>query len=406
MIQAAVLGYGNIGSGVAQVLCRNRDVIAARVGEEIAVKYVLDLREFPGDPMEQKVVHDAAVILNDPEIRIVVETMGGTKPAYDFVKQALLSGKHVATSNKELVAAHGTELLAIAARNKVNFLFEASVGGGIPIIRPLNECIVADHIERITGILNGTTNYMLTRMLTGGLDFDAALKEAQELGFAERNPEADVEGKDACRKIAILCSMAFGYPVRAEEIPTEGITRVQKVDMEYAARLGAAVKLLASGSRCSDGVQASVAPVMIGMEHPLATINGVMNGILVEGDISGQLLFGGAGAGKLPTASAVVADVVEAALHPQETVLKGWSEGKIALLPAGETVRPFFLRLKGSYEERREELAKHLTVQKVVDGVADGEFAVVTAPLREDHFYKCCEKLPGVCNSLRMEPQK
>lgn len=406
MIQAAVLGYGNIGSGVAQVLRQNRDVIAARVGQEIDVKYVLDLRDFPGDPMEQKVVHDVSVILNDPEVQIVVETMGGTKPAYEFVKQALLAGKHVATSNKELVAAHGTELLAIARQQKVNFLFEASVGGGIPIIRPLNECIVADHIEKITGILNGTTNYMLTRMREDGMDFDGALKEAQELGFAERNPEADVEGKDACRKIAILCSLAFGSPVCAEEIPTEGITRVSHADMEYAARLGMTVKLLGSGKRAEGGVLASVAPVMLPMNHPLASVQGVMNGILVEGDISGALLFGGAGAGKLPTASAVVADVVEAALHPHETVLKGWMQPDAKLVPAGRTVRPFFVRFSGSYAEKAEETARLFAVCRVLENIRDGEYAVITGAMPEEEFYEKISARQDVLGSLRMEPQE
>ena len=268
MIKAAVMGYGTIGSGVAEVLEQNRDVIAKQVGQEVELKYVLDLREFPDSPVADKIIHDFNIIVQDEEIQIVVEAMGGLNPAYPFVKSCLLSGKHVATSNKALVAAHGTELLAIAREKGVNFLFEASVGGGIPIIRPMYRCLMGERIEEITGILNGTTNFILTKMDQEGESFEDALKEAQNLGYAERNPEADVEGHDTCRKIAILTAMATGREVDFEDIHTEGITRITDIDFKYAEKMGTSVKLFGS-SRMKDGsVNAFVAPVMIHKSSP------------------------------------------------------------------------------------------------------------------------------------------
>ena len=249
MIRIAVLGYGTVGSGVVQVLNTNAKIIAKRAGQEVEVKYVLDLRDFPGDPIQTKVVHDFNLILEDPEVDIVVETMGGTKPAYEFVKKSLLAGKSVCTSNKELVAAYGAELVHIAKSKSVNFLFEASVGGGIPIIRPLNQSLTADKIEQSNGILNGTTNYILTKMANEGSDFADVLKEAQELGYAEKDPTADVEGYDACRKIAILTSLAYGQQVDYEDIYTEGITKITAEDFKYAKAIGAAIKIFGSSKK-------------------------------------------------------------------------------------------------------------------------------------------------------------
>ncbi|MCI7276610.1 MAG: homoserine dehydrogenase [Lachnospiraceae bacterium] len=402
MIQTAILGYGNIGSGVAQVLTENRDIIAEKAGEEVALKYILDLRDFPEDPLGEKVVHDVQVILNDPEVQIVVETMGGTKPAYAFVKAALEAGKHVATSNKELVAAHGTELLQIAAEHQVNFLFEASVGGAIPIIRPLNVCTTADRIKRISGILNGTTNFMLTNMSKEGRSFDSVLKEAQELGYAERHPEADVEGWDACRKIAILCSMAYGQPVSYEDVHTEGITKITEADVEYAKALGRSIKLIASGQMTEDGLEISVSPVMIAADHPLASVNGVINAVLVEGAMSGPLMFYGAGAGKLPTASAVAADVVEAARNLNRTVLAGWSGEKAQVKDWKESSGRFYVRLSGNYMTRKDKL-KDIAIRNIIEDVRASEFAILTEEMKEGTFYSALEKLPGVLGICRIQ---
>ena len=278
----AVLGYGTVGSGVVEVLTTNRETITKRAGEAIDVKYVLDLRDFPGDPIQEKIVHDYQVILDDPEIKIIVEVMGGVEPAYTFVKKALQVGKSVSTSNKELVAKHGAELLALANEKNVNFLFEASVGGGIPIIRPLNQSLTADEIDEITGILNGTTNYMLTKMDTAGADYDTVLKEAQDRGYAERHPEADVEGYDACRKIAILTSLAYGMQVDYEDIHTEGITHITETDFKYAKAMNMGIKLLGTSRREEGGLFALVAPMMIAHDHPLYSVNDVFNAILVR----------------------------------------------------------------------------------------------------------------------------
>lgn len=331
MINIAVLGYGTVGSGVVEVININHDSINKRAGQEINIKYVLDLREFPGDPVQEILVHDYNVILNDPEVKIVVEVMGGINPAYSFVKSALEAGKSVCTSNKELVAAHGAELLEIAKNKNVNFLFEASVGGGIPIIRPLNQSLTADEITEITGILNGTTNYILSKMTDEGSDFDSVLKVAQEKGYAERNPEADVEGYDACRKIAILTSLACGKQVNYEDIHTEGITKITDAEIKYAKALGGSIKLLGM-SKFNDGtIYSMVAPFIIGGDHPLATVSGVFNGIFINGNVLGDTMFYGRGAGKLPTASAVVADVVDAVKHQGTNIMTIWEKDKVTL---------------------------------------------------------------------------
>ena len=315
MIKAAIMGYGTIGSGVAEVLKTNQESIAKRSGDGIEVKYVLDLREFPGDPIQNKIVHDYQVIANDPEVSIVVETMGGVEPAYTFVKAMLEAGKHVTTSNKALVAEKGAQLIALAKEKNVNFMFEASVGGGIPIIRSLNACLTADEIEEITGILNGTTNYMMTKMSEEGLEFDDVLKDAQEKGYAEKDPTADIEGHDACRKIAILTSLVCGQQVDFEDIHCEGITKISADDMKYAKAMGRAIKLLATSRKAGDSYCAMVAPCMLVPGHPLYPVNDVFNAVFVRGNVLGEAMFYGSGAGKLPTASAVVADMVDIAKH-------------------------------------------------------------------------------------------
>jgi homoserine dehydrogenase len=291
MIDIAILGYGTVGSGVVEVLKKNGESIKKRCGDQLNVKYILDLKDFPGDPMEDAIVHDYNIILNDPEVQIVVEVMGGVEPAHTFVKEALLKGKSVCTSNKELVAEHGAKLLELSKEKGLNFLFEASVGGGIPIIRPLNQSLTADEIEEITGILNGTTNYILTKMSNEGSNFDTVLKEAQDMGYAERNPAADIEGHDSCRKIAILSSLAYGMQVDFEDIYTEGITNISDVDIKYAKALDASIKLLGTSKQIGDKVLAMVAPMMIKANHPLFSVNDVFNGIFVKGNYLVMLCF-------------------------------------------------------------------------------------------------------------------
>ena len=399
-MEIAVLGYGTVGSGVVEVLNLNKENITRRAGKDINVKYVLDLREFPGDPVERVLVHDFKQIAEDPEVQIVVETMGGVNPAYGYVKECLERGKSVCTSNKELVAKHGAELLAIAKEKKVNFLFEASVGGGIPIIRPLNQSLTADEIMEITGILNGTTNYILSKMRDCGAQFEDVLKEAQALGYAERNPEADVEGYDACRKLAILTSLSYGMQVDYEDIYTEGITKISAEDMKYANALKATIKLLGIGRREGDKFFAMVAPRMIRESHPLYSVNNVFNGILVRGNVLGNVMFYGSGAGKLPTASAVVADVVDAAKHVGTNIMTLWSSKKLALSDASEAVNAFFVRVPKAEEAKARELCGEVTEVKA-EGIAD-EFAFVTGKLSEAVFAKKAEHLT-VKNRIRVE---
>ena len=386
MIKTAVMGYGTIGSGVTEILAENRDVIAAQAGQEIELKYVLDLREFPDSPIADKVIHEFKLIEEDPEIQIVVETMGGLNPAYPFVKACLMAGKHVGTSNKALVAAHGTELLAIARKKKVNFFFEASVGGGIPIIRPLYHCLMGERIEEITGILNGTTNYILTKMDKEGDTFENALREAQNLGYAERNPEADVEGYDTCRKIAILTAMAAGKEVDYQDIYTEGITKITDVDFKYAEKMGVSIKLFGT-SRIRDGkVSAYVAPVMINSSHPLYGVRDVFNGIMVRGNMLGVSMFYGSGAGKLPTASAVIADIIEAAQNLKKNVPMGWGNEKQTIEPMENMRFRYFVRLAGSFRNKEQDIRRIFGHTEVIELYGMDEFAVLTPEMEEGAF--------------------
>lgn len=384
MTQIAVMGYGTVGAGVVRVLAMNREVIRRRTGREILVKRVLDLRDFPGTPAEKILTHDFQDILNDPEISIVVETMGGLKPAYEFTKQLLMNGKSVCTSNKELVAAHGAELTNIARDHSVSYLFEASCGGGIPIIRVLNVALAGDEIEEVTGILNGTTNYILTSMSDEGKDFAQALGEAQEKGYAEAHPEADVEGWDACRKIAILSTLAYGIAVPYTSIETEGITNVEKEDIEYARMLGCRIKLLATSRRESEGIWALVSPMMIGKENPLTAVDDVMNAVMVKGNASGTTMYYGSGAGALPTASAVVGDVADIAEHQGRTVRSDLCDAAHALLPVDEVERPFFVRYRGSEDDARATFGE-ITDLLTLEGAAD-EIGFLTAMMPEKIF--------------------
>jgi homoserine dehydrogenase len=403
MINIAVLGYGTIGSGVVQVLKTNSESIAKRAGDQINIKYVLDLREFPGDPIMEKLVHDVNIILEDPEIKIICEVMGGVEPAFTFVKNALLKGKSVVTSNKELVAKHGAELINMAKERDLNFLFEASVGGGIPIIRPLNQSLTADEIQEITGILNGTTNYILSKMGEEGIGFETALADAQELGYAERNPAADVEGHDACRKIAILSSLAFGMQVDYEDIYTEGITKITDIDIRYAKALDAKIKLFASSIREDDRVYAMVAPVMIKADHPLFSVNNVFNGIFVRGNVIGDVMFYGSGAGKLPTASAVVADIVDAAKHFGKNIWTIWSSKKLELTDINQVQHRFFLRVKIDVPELKEQVAELFgTVEEVTAEGVSGEYAFITGSISEQDLKEKAGRLKDVVSIIRV----
>ena len=381
-MKIAVMGYGTIGSGVVEVLRINKEKIAKRAGEPVEVKYILDLREFPGDPMEDAIVHDYQTIANDPEIGIVVETMGGVEPAYTFVKVMLEAGKQVTTSNKNLVAAKGAELIKIAREHGVNFQFEASVGGGIPIIRPLNKCLTADEIEEITGILNGTTNYMLTKMTDEGADFDEVLKDAQAKGYAEKDPTADIEGHDPCRKIAILTSLVAGKQIDFEDIHCEGITKITAVDIKYAKAMNRSIKLLASSKKVGDSYSCLVAPYMLKSTHPLCGVNGVFNGIFVRGNVLGDAMFYGSGAGKLPTASAVVADVVDMVKHQHTNIYIDWSQEKLEIVDYKDSVNAFFVRT--SSDKAAVEAA--FGNVEYVENVEAGEIGFVTGEMTEAEF--------------------
>lgn len=381
-MKIAVMGYGTIGSGVVEVLSINRDKIARRAGEPVEVKYVLDLRDFPGSPIEDRLIRDYKTIVEDPEIGIVVETMGGVEPAYTFVRAMLEAGKQVTTSNKNLVAAKGAELIAIAREHGVNFQFEASVGGGIPIIRPLNKCLTADRIEEITGILNGTTNYMLTEMAQNGSDFDSVLKDAQEKGYAEKDPTADIEGYDPCRKIAILTSLVCGQQVDYEDIHTEGITSITPADIRYAKAMNRSIKLLATSREEGDSYSCIVAPFLLEDGHPLARVDGVFNGIFIHGNVLGDAMFYGSGAGKLPTASAVVADVVDMVKHQNCNIFIDWSPEKLALLDYKDSQNAFFVRTSSSPDKVREVFGE----VQFLEQVEESETAFTTAVMKEREF--------------------
>lgn len=401
MVKVAVFGYGNIGSGVVEVIKTNQEIVNCKTDNRIEVKYVLDLRDFPGDPNEDILVHDVNIILEDPEVSIICETMGGVEPAYTFSKKALQAGKSVCTSNKELVAAHGPELIQIAKENNCNYMFEASVGGGIPIIRPLNNSLTPERIESVTGIVNGTTNYMLTRMAKEGVSYEDVLKQAQELGYAEKNPAADVEGHDACRKIAILSSLMTGKYVHYEDIYTEGITKITSQDFAFAKALGKSIKLFATSRNVKGGVLAMVAPFMIDDSHPLFAVNDVFNAILVHGNCLGDAMFYGKGAGKLPTASAVVSDVMECARNLGHHLPVYWSEEKMELVPIASTSRKFFVRVETSAkEEAMKAFAPEQTLE--VAEVPD-QIGIVTGEMTEQEYNEKAGKISGILGMIRLD---
>lgn len=403
MIQIAIMGFGTIGSGVYDVINTNRQVIAGRLGDELNVKYVLDLRDFPGNPVEEVLVHDVDIIINDPEVKVVVETMGGVNPAFTFVKKALEAGKSVSTSNKELVAQKGVELMETAKANSVSFLFGASVGGGIPIIRPLLRCLTCDDIEEIAGILNGTTNYILTKMDREGTSFEDALKEAQDNGFAERNPVNDIEGLDAGRKIAILSSIVLGRSVDFNDIYTEGISKITTADIAYAKKLGWSIKLIASSQKADGRVYAMVAPYLVKPGHPLFAVNDVFNAVMVHGNMVDDVMFYGRGAGSHATASAVCADVFEEAAHPGETIYDGWSSEKQEVADIGTFRRQFLVRVPGG-AECEEALAAAFGAGTLVeaDGVT-GEVGYLTPVISEAEFTAAAEGYGEILGSLRVK---
>ncbi len=386
MIQVAVMGHGVVGSGVVEVLENHRDSIAKRAKEEINIKYILDIREFPDSPYAQKFTKNFEDILNDEEVRVVAEVMGGVNPAYDFTKRCLEAGKSVVTSNKELVATKGAELLEIARNNNVNYLFEASVGGGIPIIRPINQCLAANEFVEIAGILNGTTNFILTKMIKDNMSFEDALRMAQQLGYAERKPEADVEGHDACRKIAILASLCYGKHIYPELVHTQGITKITLDDVAYAGAWGGVIKLIGQVMKLDDGrVDISVEPMILSRESQLANVDDVFNGILVRGDATGDVVFYGKGAGKLPTASAVVADIIDCVRNLKTRKFVYWEDGDASLVrPYEESAFPVMIRAKA--EDKAAALKKAEELFGNVKAVSrsdekEGEFAFTTGDI-------------------------
>lgn len=404
MVNVAILGYGTVGSGVFEVIKTNSQILSQKAGQEINIKYVLDLREFPGEPVMDVLVHDYDVILNDPEVEVIAEVMGGVEPAYTFVKSALMKGKSVCTSNKELVAKYGSELIEIAKEHGRNFFFEASCGGGIPIIRPLIQCITADDVQEITGILNGTTNYILTKMSKEGLGFDTVLKEAQELGYAERNPAADVEGFDACRKIAILASLTYGKNVDFEDIYTEGITNISDIDFKYAGKIGYSIKLFGKAKKADGKFYAYVAPVMIDDTNPLFNVNGVFNGIMVKGNVLGDVMFYGSGAGKLPTASAVVSDIVDAIRHLNDNVNIDWSSEKLELTDIKNSEKKFFVRMDGDAESQKAQVeAAFGSVSIITLDDVKGEFAFVTDNITESKYEEAAGGFDNIITRIRIE---
>lgn len=398
MVKIAIMGYGVVGSGVAQVLTDHYDSIASRAKEEIDIKYILDLRDFPDSPFQGKFIKDFSMILNDPEIRVVAEVMGGLHPAYDYVKALLESGKSVVTSNKELVAAKGAELLKIAQEKNVNFLFEASVGGGIPIIRPISQCLAANDVIEIAGILNGTTNFILTKMIRENMKFEEALALAQKLGYAERNPAADIEGADACRKICILASLAFGKHVYPEQVHTQGITKITLEDVAYATAWGGVIKLIGQVKKLDNGkVEIVVAPMFISHESQLSSVDDVFNGILVRGDATGDVVFYGKGAGKLPTASAVVADIIDCVKHFKARKYLYWDDGQEGYVsPYEDSVISVYIRATAENDHKGLEIAEKTfgTIRRLVRSDApENEFAFVTKPKSVREINACCEAM-------------
>lgn len=373
-MKIAIMGFGVVGSGVGEIVLKNQKGIAVKCGENVEIAHILDLRDFPESEFKC-FTKDFNDILSDPKVGIVVETMGGVNPAYKFTKELLLAGKHVITSNKELVAAHGAELLSIAEQKNINYLFEASVGGGIPIIRPLYSCLTAGIITDVIGILNGTTNYILTQMFQSGVSFENALCDAQKKGYAEKDPTADIEGLDTCRKIAILSSLAYGKAIDSSKVETEGITNITAADVAYAEKAGYSIKLIGYSSREGKNVYAAVFPAFVSKQNPLSSINDVFNGIVVKGDDLGDVMFYGRGAGKLPTANAVVSDIIDAVKHKHTHIIIQWNEYDEERQSSGENHKfSYYVRLRGEIPADIRGCEKF-----TLDSAEfEGEFAIIT----------------------------
>lgn len=400
MINVAVLGYGVVGSGVVEIIKKNNSSISKRAGENIQVKKMLDIRDFPEGPDSGILTKNPEEVFNDDSISIVVETIGGIGVAYEFTKRAFMSGKHVVSSNKELVATHGPELLKLARDNGVSYLFEASVGGGIPIIRPLNQCLAANEINGITGILNGTTNFILTQMKREGKSFEEALKIAQQNGFAEADPTADVEGHDACRKIAILSSIAYNEFVDYKDIYTEGIMRITLTDMEYADAMESVIKLIAVSRRIGDKIFARVSPVILSKSNPLANVENEFNAISVMGDAIGDAMFYGRGAGKLPTASAVAADIIDIVKHIESNKINVWERKDNNMMDICDSETRYFVRV---VTRNKEEAQRFITnnigkvdfIELNKSGLED-EMAFITERGKEKELEGKVDKLKGI----------
>ena len=400
MKKIAVLGYGVVCSGTVEILYNHKESIEKKIGEPYEVKYILDLRDFPDSPYADKFTKSFEDIVNDSEVDIVVEVLGGVKFAYPYVKSSLEAGKSVVTSNKELVAAYGAELLKIARDKNVNFFFEASVGGGIPIIRPLNQCLSANKIDEIAGILNGTTNFILTKMIKEGMGFDEALKIAQDLGYAEKDPTADVEGHDTCRKICILSALAFGKHVYPDNIHTEGITKITLEDVKYCESIGSVIKLIGYASENNGKVTVMTCPAVIDGDSQLAGVNDVFNAILVRGDATGDVVFYGKGAGKLPTASAVVSDVIIAAKEKSTTRMMSWEDSEQSfIVPENEISNSFYVRANADKADVENLFGNVRYLSR--DNAPVGEIAFITDVMNEKDFADKCGKI-NVIGSIRV----
>ena len=392
-MKVAILGFGVVGSGTAEVLISNSESIAKKAGEDILLKYILDIRDFSDNPLGKLVTNDFEKIIDDGEIKVIAEVMGGVSPAYEYTKRALEKGISVVTSNKELVATHGTELLKIARENNANYLFEASVGGGIPVIRPLCQCLSANKVKSIVGILNGTTNYILTKMIKENVSFESALKEAQDKGYAEKNPAADIEGIDSCRKIAILSSLVFGKNVDPNKVYTEGITKITLEDVELAGKDNKVIKLLGrTYIDENEKVSALVSPCLVSKDNPISGVDDVFNAITVEGDAVGEVMFYGRGAGKLPTASAVVADIIDAAKHTGKNKGICWEKvGEDFVKSHEELETSFFIRV---LTEDKNVLEKYVDIVKYIPNIKKtGEICAITKTKKEREILSALKKL-------------
>lgn len=397
MAKIAVLGFGVVGSGTVELFYKNKNKIVEKAGTDLDIKYILDIRDFPGSPFEGKFTKDINDILNDDEVTLVAEVMGGVNPAFDFVKSCLERGKSVVSSNKELVAKKGAELLRTAKEHNCNFLFEASTGGAIPIIRPLHQCLAANDITAVAGILNGTTNFILTKMINENMPFAEALSTAQKLGYAEKDPTADVEGHDACRKICILSSLVFGKHVYPEWVHCEGISGITAEDAQYAESWGGAVKLIGSVKRTADGkILPIVRPAFVCGANQLSSVNDVFNGIMVYGDAIDQVMFYGRGAGKFPTASAIVADLIDAAKMKGTSISQVWEDSKDNSFIADykEDVLPFYVRVQGVSKDKAKEIFGEVEFLKRENCPAD-EIAFITPEIKEKDFDEKLTQLGG-----------